>query len=244
MKPTALPLHHRIRADIEEKILSGQWGPGSRIPVEHELMAQYGCSRMTVSKALSGLSSAGLIDRRKRAGTFVASPRVHSMVLDIPDIASEVQGRGETYRFELLSREERDARPEHRQELELAPRGHLLSLRGVHYADGRPLAVEERVISLSAVPEAREADFTLKSPGAWLLEHVPWTEAENRISAVEADAETAKLLCVKLRSACLAVDRRTWRGAERVTTVRQLFNGGSYDLIARFEKTGTPSGGG
>lgn len=243
MKPTAVPLHHRIRADIEEKILSGEWGPGARIPVEHELMARYGCSRMTVSKALSALTSAGLIDRRKRAGSFVASPRAHSMVLDIPDIASEVRDRGATYAFELLSREVRAARADDRQELELAPRGQLLSLRGVHHADGRPLALEDRIISLAAVPEAREVDFTVTPPGTWLLHHVPWTEAENRISAVEADAESARLLGLRPRSACLAVDRRTWRGTERVTTVRQLFNGGSYDLIARFQKTGAPAEG-
>jgi cytochrome c-type biogenesis protein CcmF len=57
-------LHQRIRADIQERILSGAWPPGHRVPAEHELMAEYGCSRMTVNKALSALAAAGLIDRR------------------------------------------------------------------------------------------------------------------------------------------------------------------------------------
>ena len=35
--------HHRIRADLEGKILSGEWPPGHRVPFEHELMAGYGC---------------------------------------------------------------------------------------------------------------------------------------------------------------------------------------------------------
>ncbi len=47
------PLHRRIRSDIAERILSGEWPPGFRIPFEHELMADYDCSRMTVSKALA-----------------------------------------------------------------------------------------------------------------------------------------------------------------------------------------------
>ena len=55
-------LHQRIRTDIEAKILSGDLGPGDRIPFEHELTAQYGCSRMTVSKAISALAEAGLIE--------------------------------------------------------------------------------------------------------------------------------------------------------------------------------------
>ena len=56
------------------RILSGEWPPGHRIPFEHELTARYRCSRMTVSKALGDLVAAGLIERRRRAGSFVRRP--------------------------------------------------------------------------------------------------------------------------------------------------------------------------
>jgi len=36
-------------------------------------MAQYGCARATVNKAVSALAAAGLIERHRRAGSFVAS---------------------------------------------------------------------------------------------------------------------------------------------------------------------------
>jgi DNA-binding transcriptional MocR family regulator len=49
MKPA--PLHERIRAEIEGAILEGKLRPGDRIPKETELMAEYGCARMTVNKA-------------------------------------------------------------------------------------------------------------------------------------------------------------------------------------------------
>lgn len=60
----------RIRGDIERRILSGEWPPGHRILYEHELMAEYGCARMTVNRVLSSLAEAGLIERRRRAGSF------------------------------------------------------------------------------------------------------------------------------------------------------------------------------
>jgi GntR family histidine utilization transcriptional repressor len=85
------PLHRRIRSDIAERILSGEWPPGFRIPFEHELMADYDCSRMTVSKALAPLAERGMIVRRKRFGSFVARPRIHSVLLDIPDIQAEIR---------------------------------------------------------------------------------------------------------------------------------------------------------
>jgi len=104
-----LTLHRRIRSDIADRILSGEWSPGFRIPFEHELMADYDCSRMTVSKALAPLAERGMIVRRKRFGSFVARPRIHSVLLDIPDIQAEIQKRGEPYDYELLLRKVRAA---------------------------------------------------------------------------------------------------------------------------------------
>ena len=230
-------LHRRIRAEVQARILSGEWPPGHRIPAEHELMAEYGCSRMTVNKALGPLTEAGLIERRRRAGTFVARPKIHSAVLDIPDIAVEVASRGETYAYELWAREERGADVDAAAALDLRAGAKVLALRCLHRAGGRPFALEERLVNLSAAPEARQVDFTLTPPGSWLLAHVPWTEAEHRIGAAAASRSAARTLDIPVGSACLVLARRTWRGDERITDVRMTFPGEAYDLVARF----TPS---
>nr|WP_246543938.1 histidine utilization repressor [Novosphingobium profundi] len=227
-------MQERIRSDFEGRILSGELAPGARLPIEQELMVAYGCSRMTVNKALSALAQAGLIDRRKRAGTFVARPKVHSMVLDVPDLAAQVRGRGQSYRYVLLRRARRRPDPERPAEGALAGGGDLVEVDGLHEADGVPLAIERRLVSADAVPAYAEADFLHESPGSWLLQHVPWTEAENRISAVGASVSEADHLKVVPGTPCLCVERRTWRGAEGITNVRLLFVGEAYDLIARF----------
>ena len=232
-------LHRRIRAEVQARILSGEWAPGHRIPAEHELMAEYGCSRMTVNKALGPLTEAGLIERRRRAGTFVARPKIHSAVLDIPDIATEVASRGETYDYELLAREERPALPAEADALDLDPGAPVLALRCLHRAAGRPFALEERLVNLTAAPEARDVDFADMAPGSWLLGHVPWTEAEHRIGAAGASRATARTLAIPAGAACLVLERRTWRGADRITEVRMTFPGEAYDLVAHF----TPSKG-
>jgi GntR family histidine utilization transcriptional repressor len=231
---TDATLHKRIRADISERILSGDWPPGHRIPFEHELMIQYGCSRMTVNKALAPLADAGLIVRRRRAGSFVSRPRIHSVVLDIPDIAAEVAGRGEPYGYELLARRARTATARETEQLGLAGPGEVLALRCLHRASGRPFALEERLINLGSVPEAEHVDFAKASPGGWLLGHVPWTEAEHRISAANVPKATANVLGIDPAAACLVLERRTWRGFDRITHVRLIFPGEAYDLVARF----------
>jgi GntR family histidine utilization transcriptional repressor len=162
-----------------------------------------------------------LLERRKRAGTFVARPKVHSMVLDVPDLGAQVRARGDRYRFELLERR-------------LVEVGRSLHLRGRHFANDRVFALEDRLVNLLAVPAIASADFSSQSPGAWLLEHVPWTEAENRISAIAIASVDAAALDIKPGTACLQVDRSTWRGDDWITRVTQRFPGHAYDLIARF----------
>jgi GntR family transcriptional regulator, histidine utilization repressor len=226
-------LHDRIRRDVQKRILSGEWRPGHRIPYEHELMADYGCARMTVNRALSALVQAGLIERRKRAGSFVSAPRFDRAALAIPDIRSEVAAKGQAYGLELLHRAER--RPTAADSARLGGAGRILALECRHSADGRPHALESRLINLGVVPQAAQADFAKDPPGSWLLEHVPWTEAEHRITAVGADAATAEALGLVKGDACLSLERWTWRGEEGVTYARQLFPGASGALVAHFK---------
>ncbi|TAJ69845.1 MAG: histidine utilization repressor [Phenylobacterium sp.] len=227
-------LHKRIRADISKRILTGAWPPGHRIPFEHELMTEYGCSRMTVNKALGPLAESGLIVRRRGAGSFVSRPRIHSVVLDIPDIPAEVTARGEPYGYDLLSQKSRISSRREIEELGLASPVEVLALRCLHRASGRPFALEERLINLEAAPEAAGVDFALTAPGSWLLGHVPWTEAEHRISAANVPKATSAALGIEPMAACLVLERQTWRGADRITHVRLTFPGEAYDLVARF----------
>jgi GntR family histidine utilization transcriptional repressor len=201
----------RIRNDIETRIHSGEWRPGHRIPFEHELVATYGCSRATVSKALGGLAKDGLIERRRKAGSFVAHPQVHSAVLEVPDLAQVIAARGEEYRWLLTNRRAADSAND-------VPLPALL-VEGMHYGGGEPAAHES---------------FADQAPGTWLLHHVPWTAARHRIRAVEANATEAKALGLRPRGACLELDRTTWRAGQIVTHVRQLFRGDRYDLVAEF----------
>ncbi len=231
-EPT-VSLHRRIRTDIELRIMSGELKPGDRIPFEHELMDRYSCSRMTVNKALTGLAATGLIERRRRAGSFVAPQRIDMAALAIPDMRAEIEGRGALYGLDLIAR--RIVRRSATQAAEIdAPIGaRVLRLLCLHSADGRPFAIEHRLINLDTVSKAAEVDFGAIPPGTWLLENVPWTQAENRISAGRAGPDGSHL-GIDSTFACLVLERQTWRASDAVTHVRQVFPAGVFSLTARF----------
>ena len=230
----ALSLHARILGDIEGHILSGDWPPGARIPFEHELSEQYSCSRMTVNKALTQLSKSGLIERRRKAGSFVARIASRSVVLEISDTQTEVVALGLPYRYEILKRRSRKGAPADATRLKGVGVSPVLELTCRHWAGKRPFCIEERLISLKAVPESASETFAEVSPGPWLLARVPWTSAEHRIGAHPADEKRAALLGLSQGQACLSIERRTWSADTPITFVRFTYPGESHELIARF----------
>src|SRR5690606_29477433 len=94
----------------------------------------YGCSRMTVSKVLNQLARAGLIERRRRSGSFVLRPHSQSAVLEIRDIMTEVQALGLAYRFEIVKRARRQANRSDLERLHLDKPTPVLELACRHFA--------------------------------------------------------------------------------------------------------------
>ncbi|WP_102960717.1 histidine utilization repressor [Mangrovicella endophytica] len=227
-------LHGRILGDIEGKIVSGAWVPGTRIPSEIDLAAQYGCSRMTVNKVLTQLARAGLVERKKKAGTVVTRPVAQSAVLEIHDIRAEVQSLNLAYGYALIERSERRAKAEDGIRLDVAQGAPILDVTCLHSAGAQPFCLEERLIALETVPDARDTDFSELAPGHWLLAQVPWSSAEHRISAIGASPGVAARLEIARGTACLVIERRTWRGAGPVTHVRFTYPGDRHTLLARF----------
>jgi len=227
-------LHQRILEDVEGKILSGEWPPGHRIPFEHELTLEYRCSRMTVNKALTELVKRGLIERRRKSGSYVTRPQAQSAVMEIHDIRLEVEQLGLPYRYERRMRAERAARPAERRLLDLPERARVVEVLALHHAGAQPFCVEERLVNLAAVPEAAEEGFEEVAPGPWLIGRVPWSAAEHRIRAAGADARVADLLAISPGTACLVVERRTWSGGAYVTHARLTYPGERHELVAEF----------
>ncbi|MCD8054357.1 MAG: FadR family transcriptional regulator [Lachnospiraceae bacterium] len=64
---------------IYDKIISGQWTPGTKIATETELQAETGVSKTSVRSAVEKLVAMEILTKRQGDGTYVADVSVSSM---------------------------------------------------------------------------------------------------------------------------------------------------------------------
>ena len=212
-----------IRDEVLRRVRDGTWKPGAPIPNEADLAREFGCARATVNRALRDLAEAGVLERRRRAGTRVAAAPGGRARLAIPLIHRDVAERGGRYGYALVSAGLAPAPAGVRGRLRLDGEAELLHVRALHLADGRPHAFEDRWIDPRVVPAILSADLARVSANEWLVENTPFSAGDMRISAAAADAETARNLEVAVGAPLLLVERTTWRDGQAITFARQFF---------------------
>lgn len=208
-----------IRAAIRARIEAREWQPGDLIPGEEALAQGYGVARATVNRALRDLAEAGLVERRRRAGTRVAMGVARRAVLSIPVLRAEVEALGRAHSFDLLAFRQEVPPPEVAAALPAPEPLHFIET--LHRADGVPFALERRWLNPAAVPGGLP-DLRRVTVNEWLLSTVPYATGEIRFSAEAAGEGEARLLGCSVGAALFAVERVTRTEAAPVTWVRLL----------------------
>lgn len=221
-----------IRDDLARRIAEGVWRPGALIPGEEALAHEFGAARATVNRALQELARAGVLERRRRAGTRVALHPVREARFVIPLVRQEIEAGGAEYRYRLLSHEEKPAPAPVRARLGLGPDAALVHVRCLHLADRRPYQFEDRWISLDAVPAAGHADFETESPNEWLVAKAPFSDAEFTFMAAAAERDEARVLRVRPGEPVFVGERITWLRERPITLVRMV-HPASHRMVTR-----------
>ena len=212
-----------MQQEVRRRIKAREWRPGEMIPSEAELAAEFGCARATVTRALRGLAEAGLLDRRRKAGSRVALHPVRKATLDIPVLRNEIEAKGLAYCYRLLARRLCAPPAEMAIRMKADAGERLLQLSGLHLAGARPYVLEGRWINPRVVPEVEAVDFEAISPNEWLVTHVPFEGGDIAFSATSASAEEARILDCRPGDGLFVIERMTWSGDQVITSVRLVF---------------------
>lgn len=65
------PKYAQVVIELQRRIETGQYEPGSALPSEHQLMREFGAARPTIVRALSELRQQGWIESQQGKGRFV-----------------------------------------------------------------------------------------------------------------------------------------------------------------------------
>lgn len=224
--------YRAVKAEILNRIRARVWPSGHAIPSEMELAEEFGCARGTINRAMLELQEEGVIDRKRRAGTRVAIAPVRQAKLEIPLVRVEIESTGAAYRYELISREEVTAPEWLKARLSLPGKSKAVHVRCLHFAGNAPFQFEDRWINIAAVPQVVDETFEANNPNEWLVEAVPFTNAEFAFFAGAADSELASLLGAAKGEPVFVAERTTWLGNVPVTFARMSFRS-SYRMVSR-----------
>lgn len=228
------PIYRQIKQIIRQRIGNGEWLAGQKLPSENELVNALGVSRMTINRALRELTQEGLIKRVHGLGSFVAETPRHASLIELQDIALEIEQAGMRHHARVLQQETLYLTDEIASRFEAADLDVVYYVRLVHFQDDTPIQLESRYVNPAAMPEFIEQDFTRITPTAYLLEQFKPDEMEHRVSAIMPDAQTRRLLAMQDGQPCLQLLRRTWRQLQVVTWVTLTYPGDRYELGARY----------
>ncbi len=221
---TFSPLYSQIQTLITAGLQSGEWKPGAAIPSEIELAKRYGVSQGTVRKAIDAMAAGNLLVRRQGKGTFVAThhePRAQFRFLRLaPD-----DDREETSESRVLSCRRTRASADIAHRLHLKAGDGVVAIRRVLSFDGRPTVLDDIWLN-GAVFRGLTAEriAAYRGPLYGLFESefaTPMTRAEERIRAVAADAESARLLDVAIDAPLLSVERVSMTYVDRPVELRR-----------------------
>lgn len=222
MPPDPIPdraTFRSVMAEILHRITEGPWGPGTLLPGEIELAAEFGCARATVNRALREIAAQGLIDRRRKSGTRVRSTPIRQARFELPLVRAEIEKTGAAYRYSLVQHGIGPAPGWLAAGMDLTAGAPVVHLVCLHFADGTPYQLEDRWINATALPQALTQDFSTVGPNEWLVATVPFSEVEISFSAAAADSLIAAHLDQKPGEPVFLIERGTWWQGDAITYV-------------------------
>jgi len=239
MSAQAKPRYLQLKELIIGRISAGELQPRDRVPSENELVDATGVSRMTANRALRELNDEGYVERVAGVGTFVADFKAVSHVLEVRNVADEIERRGHTHAAIVLVQEKAAAGPDTATALRINEGTEVFRLVLIHRENAIPIQLEHRFILTAFAPDCLQQDFVAVTPSAYLSAISPLQEAEHVVRAVMPDEEIRNDLEMAAQEPCLVVSRRTWAHGRPVSFARLYHPGSRFELSGHYVPPGT-----
>jgi len=214
MAPAFSPLYRQIKAQILQGMQAGQWQPGELIPSEMELAQRFAVSQGTVRKAIDELAAENLVMRRQGKGTFVATHaarQVRYRFLKLHPDADGHDAEAQPVQRHIIECKRLRAAGGVAQALALRAGTGVVYVRRVLAYAGVPTILEDIWLPGHAFKGLSAAQLHAHAGPTYALFELHYgvrmVRAEEKIRAVPAQSDHARLLQVPEGTALLQVER-------------------------------------
>jgi GntR family transcriptional regulator len=200
---------HRLYLLLKERIVTGVLASGERLPGEPQLASAHGLSRVTVRRALDGLSREGLVRRRAGSGTYVSGTEPPKpLQSDLANMLAHLAAMGRETTVQLLAFGYMAPSATVAHALGLAPGDEAQHAVRVRSMGGEPFSHLTTHVP-ARIGRRFSADDLANTPLLTLLERagVVVDTAEQTISATLAAPEVAAALGVEIGAPLLSLTR-------------------------------------
>lgn len=215
---TDATLHQHLVEELRALIRVGNFAPGARFLTERDIAERYKTSRPTANKALSSLVSAGLLEVRRGAGTFVRESVLDydlERLVSFTDKARAVGKKPGTKLVAYRSLKAAAAPREIVEHLRVEAGETLIYMERIRLADATPVIFERRHVVAGLCPQMTRADAGGSLYQCWTEKcGLDITGADETIHAVNATGEEAERLQIPAGIACFRIIATGHSGGE------------------------------
>jgi GntR family transcriptional regulator len=202
------PLYVQVRELMIGRMVQGVWKPGAVLPSEVQLAEELGVSQGTVRKALDALAAENLVIRRQGRGTFVAEHDAERALFHFFHMVGDDGSHLLPGSAQLSCRAGRAGREEAGR-LDIERGAPVIRLRRTRDLGGASAIYEAISVPAVLFPDLEGMGELPNTLYAFYESRygVTIVRAEERLRAVEAPAEAARLLGLKPGGPLLEIDR-------------------------------------
>lgn len=236
--------HLMVENALIERIITGTLVPGSRLPTEDSLIAEFGVGKQIIRATVQSLIQRGFVEIRRGGERIITRPKITQELTGLTSFVEDMQAVGQNATATVLDHRIVAASEAVAQKLSLPVGAIVIRIQRVRRADGMPLSFDETYLPRE-LGEKVIADDLENEPIFSLLEtkyNIPLVEAEYRLEAVLADASVAEALQIRVRQPVFLIERTSYSEGHRPVDYEKLhYRGDQIRFVTRLARRSSPA---
>lgn len=236
---SSVPLYLQLEAVLEEAIYNKVYMDGEKLPSENQLCKMYEVSRITVRQALSKLEQKNLVYSVHGKGTFVRLAEMSQSLVKITSFQKTLEQKGLTGHTEV---EEYSLKKIPDSIKALFGVDNIAKFSLVGYANDLPVVYYSSymisVVASQMYPIAQQWEKDKKAFSAWDIYpeiRIKNLQMEQKLTAVTADANIAKILQVSKGDAVMKMETHAYSNSDLIEYKIAYYRADKYSFTIKRE---------